>query len=530
MPAFSISSSGSSAGVGQATALQGWSGWLFWCGVLPLALVLRSWRIEQQNLWLDELYSLDVARRPLTEIVRCAAADIHPPLFYILLKIWVNLFGDSAAAIRSLSVVASLAALVSVFRLVAPRYGGQMALTTVLLMTVSAHQIFFAQEARMYSIVMAFVLTALRGYAMWREAGVERGLAIYLWFALAAMYCHYFAVLAVVAINVHFGLSAFGSTRATTRRQARRWFTAQGVLALLYAPWLEVLVTQMQRGQSWRKPLTLAETGWQVVGYFQETTLGHAVYLDHIRNWFARLVVENLSLPASFFWQPLTFNIAFMVLLGALMSVGLWHNLKLARTDIRAALPLLFLGLPLLCASALAQSKGSMELGRYLIFTTPAVWLFIANGLHQVRTKWSRLVLIGLCVGTLFWQGTRIHYSTTARDSDLRPALERIRREARPGERVVIDPDALDVCLAYYAPRYGLESLTYAAQIVPTGEPTGHSQLERLKVDGDVKRAWIILDYRSALFTSPAFPGFHITRQIDFPSEYPKVRVIEVTR
>ena len=530
MTALVTSPAGSSADANPSTTVRDWSGWLFWCGVLPLALVLRGWHIGQQNLWLDELYSLDVARRSLTGIARCAAADVHPPLFYILLKIWMNLFGDSAAAVRSLSVVASLAALVSVFRLIAPRYSGPVALATTLLMAVSAHQIFFAQEARMYPLVMALVLVALRGYAMWRESGVERGLAVYLWAALAAMYCHYFAVLAVLAVNAHFVLTAFGPTRAATRRQTRRWFIAQGVMALLYAPWVEVIVAQMQRGQTWRKPLTLADAGWQVVGYFQETTLGYAVYLDHIRDWFTRLIVEHVNLPGSFFWQPLTFNIVFILFLTALMGIGLWHNLKLARADIRAALPVLFLVLPLLLASGLSLRKGSMEMARYLIFTTPAFWFFTAVGLYQIRAAGWRLALIGLCVGTLFWQGTRIHYGTTARDSDLRPALEFIRRESRPGERVVIDPDAMDVCLAYYAPRYGLEGMTYPAQMTPTGEPTGHNQLERLMREEGVRRAWVILDYRSEKFDAPAVPGFHVVRQVDFPSAYPKVRVIEVLR
>jgi len=520
----------SSARSNSPTAVGNWPSWLFWCGVLPLALLLRGWGIAHQNLWLDELYALDVARRPIMEIVRCAAADVHPPLFYLLLKAWMQLFGDSAAAVRSLSVVASLAALVSVFRLTAPRYGGQVALTTTLLLAVSAHQIFFAQEARMYALVMALVLASLRGYAMWRESGVERGLAVYLWAALAAMYCHYFAVLAVLAVNAHFVLTAFGPTRAATRRQARRWFVAHGVMALLYAPWVEFIVAQMQRGQTWRKPLTLVDAGWQVVGYFQETTLGYAVYLDHVRAWFARLVVENVNLPGNFFWQPLTFNIVFILFLTALMSIGLWHNLKLARTDIRAALPVLFLVLPMLLASVLSLRKGSMELARYLIFTTPAFWFFTAVGLHQIRATFWRLALIGLCVGTLFWQGARIHYGTTARDSDLRPALEFIRRQSQPGERVVIDPDAMDVCLAYYAPRYGLEGLIYSAQMTPTGEPTGHNQLERLIREEGVRHAWVILDYRSEKFDAPAVPGFHIVRQVDFPSAYPKVRVIEVTR
>lgn len=513
-----------------AVAADAWVGWAFWCGVLPTVLALRLWGIENQNLWLDELYSIDVARKPLGEIVRCAAADIHPPLFYIVLKAWMRLFGDGAAAVRSLSVAASVAALISAFRLIAPRYGGGAALTTTLLMTVSAHQIFFAQEARMYALVTALVLGATRGYALWREDGVERGLAIYFWCSLAALYCHYFAALAVLAFNAHFLLSAFGPTRTGTRRQTRRWLGTHVATALLYAPWVEVMIAQMRRGQTWRKPLTPADAAWQAVGYVQETMLGYAVYLDHVREWLTRLVVENVALPRAFFEQPLAFKVLFMAFLAGWGLWGVWLCLRTARTDVRAALPLLFLGLPLATASAVSLRQGGMQLARYLMFTTPAVWFFIAAGLQGVTIRRLRVVLIGLCVGGLFWQGARVHYATTGRDSDLRPALDFIRRGFQPGDRVVIDPDAVDVCLAYYAPRYGLGEAVYPAQTLPTGEPTGHRQLDRLAAEPTVRRAWVILDYRSERFEALAVPGFQTVRVADFPSAYPKVRVVELTR
>ncbi|OYT69787.1 MAG: hypothetical protein CFK52_12995 [Chloracidobacterium sp. CP2_5A] len=507
-----------------------WAGRLFWLGVLPLALGLRLWGIETQNLWLDELYSIDVARKPLIEIVQCAAADVHPPLFYFVLKAWMRLFGDSALATRSLSAVASVAALVSAFRLIAQRYGGGVALTAALLMSVSAHQIFFAQEARMYALVMALVLGAARGYARWRETGAERGLAIYFWCSLAALYCHYFAALAVLAFNAHFLLSALGPRRAGTRRQARRWLGAQGAMALLYAPWVEVIIAQMQRGQAWRKPLTLTDAAWQTLGYVQETTLGYAVYLDHVREWLTRLAAESGALPQGFFWQPLALNILLILFFAGLALWELCRCLWLARTDAQAALPVLLLVLPLGLASALSLRKGGMELARYLIFTTPAVWFFIAAALHSISQRRLRGALIAFCVGGLFWQGARVHYATTARDSDLRPALAFIQRQAQPGDRVVIDPDAADVCLTYYAPRYGLGEMIYPTQRAPTGEPTGHNQLDRLPHETGVWRAWVILDYRSERFDSLAVAGFQIERVTDFPSDYPKTRVVEIRR
>ncbi len=523
-PPTELSQSGSAIGTGHQMH------WLFWLGILPLALALRLWGIETQNLWLDELYSLDVARKPLGEIVRCAAADIHPPLFYFVLKAWMRLFGDGAAAVRSLSVVTSVVALISVFRLIAPRYGHGLALTTTLLMAVSAHQIFFAQEARMYALVTALLLGALQGYAIWRESNAKRGLALYFWCSLAALYCHYFAALAILVFNAHFFLSAYHPPHAGTQRRLWSWLRVQGALGLLYAPWGEVLVAQVRRGQTWRTALTPADTAWQAVGYLQETLLGHAVYLDQVRAWLTRLVVDNLTLPRPFFTQPLAFKVLFLVFLTGWMAWGLGRCLQAVQTDVGATLPLLWLGLPLLAASVLSLHQGSMELARYLMFTTPAVYFLIAAGVHSLRGWQWRLVLAVCCAGGLFWQGGRAHYATTARDSDLRPALAFVRDRLQQGDRVVIDPDAVDVCLAYYAPRYGLEAAIYPTQRLPTGEPTGHSQLTRLIAESTVRRAWVLLDYRSEQFELLVVPGFDVVRVVDFPHEYPKVRVVEITR
>ncbi|MFQ3638592.1 MAG: hypothetical protein SNJ62_01090, partial [Chloracidobacterium sp.] len=65
---------------------------------------------------------------------------------------------------------------------------------------------------------------------------------------------------------------------------------------------------------------------------------------------------------------------------------------------------------------------------------------------------------------------------------------------------------------------------------VPTGEPNGHSQVDRLSLEREVRRAWVILDYRSERFEAPALPGFQVRQVVDFPSDYPKVRVVQVTR
>lgn len=67
------------------------------------AAAMRFYAINSQSLWYDEGVSAGmVGLGPLT-IIRDAAADFHPPLYYLLLAAWARLFGASAVSLRGLS-------------------------------------------------------------------------------------------------------------------------------------------------------------------------------------------------------------------------------------------------------------------------------------------------------------------------------------------------------------------------------------------------------------------------------------------
>src|SRR5262249_58601165 len=84
---------------------------------LWLAAGLRFYRLDAQSLWNDEGLSLGLARSDVPTILRSAAADIHPPGYYLLLKAWYDLTGDSELALRSLSALTGVALVALLYRL-----------------------------------------------------------------------------------------------------------------------------------------------------------------------------------------------------------------------------------------------------------------------------------------------------------------------------------------------------------------------------------------------------------------------------
>src|SRR5438045_1575255 len=83
--------------------------WLPPLAVTLLAAAVRFYRIDTQSLWYDEGISAHQLTRSFPEILRAAALDTHPPLYYWTLKAWGSLLGDSELGLRSLSAVARVA-------------------------------------------------------------------------------------------------------------------------------------------------------------------------------------------------------------------------------------------------------------------------------------------------------------------------------------------------------------------------------------------------------------------------------------
>src|SRR5580658_4118488 len=147
--------------------------------VFPLLLILfigaflRFHGIARDPMWLDEIDSLQVSTGrgqmhmvlpvgkpfdlpaltsldgvpPLSAIWTSMNLDQHPPLYFILLRVWRDIFGEGEAAARVLSAVASLGAIVLIYDAVrnATLKYPAAALWAATLMTVAPAQIRFAQ-------------------------------------------------------------------------------------------------------------------------------------------------------------------------------------------------------------------------------------------------------------------------------------------------------------------------------------------------------------------------------------------------
>jgi len=111
-----------------------------------------------QSLWLDEATTALVSRMPLGDIfTKFMPGDFHPPLYYLVMKAWVGVFGSSEISLRIPSVIFGVGVVYFVFMISKKLFDNRSALISALLASTSGLLIYYSQEARMYMLAALLV-------------------------------------------------------------------------------------------------------------------------------------------------------------------------------------------------------------------------------------------------------------------------------------------------------------------------------------------------------------------------------------
>ncbi len=308
---------------------------LLWL-VMLLAAGLRFLRIGSQSLWADEGNSAAMAGRSLAEISARAAADIHPPGYYWLLNLWARIFGDSEAALRSLSAVWGILLVWLVYQIVSRLFDRRTALIAAFFAAINPFLIYYSQEARMYSQLAALAALLFYGLARYilhesivlRADGSSKTMAfsglatgVILFAAVAGLYTHYTFPLLVGVATLLYGLWVFNSRRrGFVQARLLHWAMLLIIMAFFYLPWL---------GTAWNQLMNWPRSG-------QGAALGDAL---------AQVLAVLALGPVS----PIEPDSLWLVVFLALFILGLW---PWVRANGRRAhwlswgLPLLWLAAP----------------------------------------------------------------------------------------------------------------------------------------------------------------------------------------
>ncbi|MCS6842846.1 MAG: glycosyltransferase family 39 protein [Caldilineales bacterium] len=336
--------------------------------ILLLAAGLRFFRIGHQSLWADEGNTAAMAGRSLADISARAAADIHPPLYYWLVHLWARLFGDSEAALRSLSAVWGVALVWLVFQIGSRLHDRRTGLIAAFFAAVNPFLVYYSQEARMYAQLAA--LAALLFYGLVRfilhesvvlpADGSGRRIsfsapatATVLLATVAGLYTHYtFPALMAVATLLYVGWVINSRRRGFAKVRLLHWALLMMAAAFLFLPWLPTAFRQLT---TWPAPQPSVDLGQALNTLLLTLALGPVAQVEASSGWTA-------------------------VFLG-LFILGLWPWVRANRRRahwLSWALPLLWLAAPV--ALVLGAGLYKPAYLKFLVVAAAPLCLLMARG------------------------------------------------------------------------------------------------------------------------------------------------------
>ncbi|WDU62124.1 glycosyltransferase family 39 protein [Pseudomonas poae] len=402
----------------------GWISRLWWVPFLALAMALRFYHLTSSAIWGDEGSSLLLSEYAAADLWFHAAHDVHPPLYFFMLRGWIELFGDGIWSIRGMSAIPGVVAVglgIWLTRQLSTRRAAMLAGVLLALLPTAVR---YSQEVRMYSLLGVWLVGATLALVYWvRRPERTRYLAVYVLVMSAGFYTHYFTALCVL---VHWAwLAAQPRGQRLLARPA--WWVANAAIVLLYLPWLPNLLDLVLHVEQLKVG---GDIGWEdPVGVFSLPSM----------IWQFVLQDEGVG-----FWLPLFW------LLPLLLTAIVVVTAVLDRERYRPALLMaLFFLLPLLLVYGVSFVS-PVFIERYLTVYALGLPILVAMAIDRLP---ARLSLLGAALFVLFvgveLVGLKNNFTVNEQDQ-LNVPVEFVNRNYQEDDRIVLSDMMWYLSYVYY--------------------------------------------------------------------------------
>lgn len=207
------------------------------------------------SIWFDESYSIKMATHSFAEIWSVGSYDVHPILYYMLLKIVGMLTNGSIIAYRIFSAIPLIILSILGITHIRKDFGEKVGILFSFLILFMPVTLVYSSEIRMYTWSMLFVtLTAIYGYRVYKSGVSRKNWILFSIFSLMSAYTHYYALVTVGIINIalflYFLINNIKQRNYEVKyikysKNFKYSIISAIIQILLYLPWLGMFVKQV---------------------------------------------------------------------------------------------------------------------------------------------------------------------------------------------------------------------------------------------------------------------------------------------
>ena len=438
---------------------------------LACAALIGGAAIGAPSLWYDETMSEAFAALPWpTFWVAIHHSDAVHALYYATLHLWASVFGNGETGLRSLSAISAVATTAVGYALGSRLFGRRTGTLAAVLLAFSPFLMYFAREARSYSIVILLSGVATLAFLRARDRDTVGAWTVYAMLMVLAVYMHVYGIL--LFVGHAFALPS-------PRREPRLWlrFGASAAIVAVCAIPLLTAILGDDSSQTW---WLTAPDRWELLGVF-----------------------------VGFAGSPWLLAAEGALLVGTL-AIAVRRRAHVALWPYRFALAWLLL--PIVLTFFAAHAKPMFQ-ARYLSVAFLPFVLLVADGVARIRIAAPRFAVLGV-IAALSAQAIAGFYLQPR--EDWRGVADFIAARAQPNDGGVVYraidqtplvyylarlPSGVRPDLLYPSPKYTFW-LNYrdredagvqpprpdpAAPLEERGDP-----VRRVAGRGDVRRLWIV--------------------------------------
>ena len=369
-----------------------------------------------QSFWRDEAFSYFMAKKNIFEIIFLTAKDFNPPLYYFILHFWMNIFGGSEIALRSLSIIFFWATIYVAFLFLNNifKIKQKKSFFYLLFFVINPFLLYYAFEARMYSMLAFFATLSFYYF-------IKKNYKLYTLVTILGLFTHYFMIFVVAGQWLFLWIN---KKKGFQFKKSSLYLSG-----LIFSPWLLFSLLQRNLFSSYwiTRPQIKYILGLPVVIY---TGIESYYNIDQI---VFKKIQSNL------FYLSL-------VLLSILITGVYFYVKKLDKKDrfVFQMLVIWAIGIPIF-VGAISFIK-PVFLARYLIFASVGLVLLIIFVLEKINSLARAFLLVLLFALTINYNQLQLSYG---KKTDSGKALREIKAIMNKNDSVYVTSD-LDYFTAEY--------------------------------------------------------------------------------
>lgn len=193
-------------------------------------------------VWFDEAYTLNLIKHSYTDIWNYTAGDVHPPMYYYLLKLYLSIFGYQISNARFFSAIPIILMVLVGCTFIRKLWGNKTAIFFIFFLILTPTTQYMNGEIRMYSWAALFtLLTSIFAYISYIKRS-KPYMFLFLVSSLLAAYTHYYALLAIFYIYALYLYVLI----LKARKEIPFFLCISVLFVLFFLPWLINLYEQIK--------------------------------------------------------------------------------------------------------------------------------------------------------------------------------------------------------------------------------------------------------------------------------------------